>query len=614
VSAGNDSSANTVQNTCGFSPASTPAALTVAASTKADARAYYSNGGPCVDLFAPGGDATASGGITSDWLGTTGTKVVSGTSMASPHVTGTAARYLATNPCATPAMVTAQIVQHPAAVTIANAGVGSPFPLLSTRFVGAAAPPGEPCSAPAAVSAQGGNRSVTVSWQTPSDGGSAMTGYVISRGTASGTEVPLTTVDGTSTSFVDTTVSNGTIYFYRVTAENGEGSSAPSAEVSATPKTSQGAYFALTPSRVLDSRVGTGTAASPFLGGSSRSLQVAGLAGVPSTGVSAVVMNVTVVGPSIAGYVTVWPGGGVGRPNASNLNFTPGQTVPNLVTVGVGGTGSVNLVVSAGSADLVADVVGYYTDGSVVGPSGARYSPQAPNRILDSRIGQGISTAWGPNSTREVSLPGVPADATAVVLNVTATNATAATFATLWPSGTPRPFASNLNVVPGINVPNLVIVGIGANDKVSLYNNAGSIDFIADVVGWYGSADAHMLFTPAASPTRILDSRVGVAFGSPWAADQSRDLPVGAVGPVPGDATAAVMNVTATNGNQSTFVTAYPAGTPRPLASNLNVVAGQTVPNLVMVKTGVAQRVSLYNNAGSIDLIADVVGWFRTEA
>ena len=121
----------------------------------------------------------------------------------------------------------------------------------------------------------------------------------------------------------------------------------------------------------------------------------------------------------------------------------------------------------------------------------------------------------------------MPNDATAVVLNVTATNPTAATFATLWPSGLARPNpASNLNVVPGQTAPNLVIVGIGANRKVSLYNDAGSTHFVVDVVGWYGGTTATKLFTPASSPARLLDSRVGNAFSTPWSANQTRDLTV----------------------------------------------------------------------------------------
>ena len=241
------------------------------------------------------------------------------------------------------------------------------------------------------------------------------------------------------------------------------------------------------------------------------------------------------------------------------------------------------------------------------------YSPQSPYRILDSRDGTGgYSTPWPPDTTRDLTLTGVPSDATAVVLNVTATNPTAAANATLWPSGMARPQASNLNYVPGQTVPNLVIVGIGANHKVSLYNNAGSVHFIADVVGWYGGSQALMRFTPAGSPTRILDSRNGTGgYSTPWGPDQVRDLAVAGTFPVPVFAKAAVMNVTVTSPTSSGFVTVYPSNTVRPQpASNLNYSPGDTVPNLTMVKIGDNGKVSIYNMAGNTQIIADVVGYF----
>ena len=258
----------------------------------------------------------------------------------------------------------------------------------------------------------------------------------------------------------------------------------------------------------MDSRTGQGTSpTAPFAGGVARNLQVTGMGGVPVSGVSAVVLNVTVVNPTTASHVTVWPAGGA-LPSSSNLNFVAGEIRPNLVTVGVGSGGAVSLRLNAGNADLIADVVGYYGDGTGFGASGSQYAPQSPYRILDSRPGGtgGYSTPWGPAATRDLTLTGVPADATVVVLNVTATNPTGATYATLWPSGVARPNASNLNVVPGQTSPNLVIVGIGANRKVSLYNDVGTTDYIADVAGWYGGSQANMVFTPASAPTRLLDS------------------------------------------------------------------------------------------------------------
>ena len=154
-------------------------------------------------------------------------------------------------------------------------------------------------------------------------------------------------------------------------------------------------------------------------------------------------------------------------------------------------------------------------------------------------------------------------------------------------------------------------MGIGANRKVSLYNDAGSTDYIVDVAGWYGGTTASKLFTPAGQPSRLLDSRVGTGLLGAWSANQKRDLTV-VGGAVPGDATAVVMNVTVTNPTAAGFATVFPADVSRPdPASNLNFVPGQTVPNLVMVRVPGNGKVSFYNSAGSTDMLADVVGWFR---
>jgi hypothetical protein len=82
---------------------------------------------------------------------------------------------------------------------------------------------------------------------------------------------------------------------------------------------------------------------------------------------------------------------------------------------------------------------------------------------------------------------GVPASGvTAVVLNVTAVFPSSQTHITVWPAGTTMPVASSLNASPGWVVPNLVVAKVGANGKVSLYNNSGTVDLLADVVGYYG--------------------------------------------------------------------------------------------------------------------------------
>jgi hypothetical protein len=179
----------------------------------------------------------------------------------------------------------------------------------------------------------------------------------------------------------------------------------------------------------------------------------------------------------------VWPSGQT-RPLASTLNTAPGRTRPNLAVVKLGRGGAVSLYdyQDMGGTDLVVDVVGY------VDATGHQLTSIDPHRLLDSR--RGLDTParpWASGEARTVQVTGragVPAGATGVVVNLTATLPSAAGFATVWPAGRTRPLASNLDFVPGDNVPNLVFVGLDRLGRLSLYNYGGSTHFVLDVVGY----------------------------------------------------------------------------------------------------------------------------------
>ena len=330
-------------------------------------------------------------------------------------------------------------------------------------------------------------------------------------------------------------------------------------------------------------------------------VQVTGVAGVPGT-VDAVVLNMTAVNARTAGFATVYPCGEQ-RPDASNLNFVAGQTIPNLV-IAKPGTGGKVCIFSDTTIDVLADVAGYF-------PAGSDFTPIAnPTRILDTRNGIGAPlAALGANQTLELGttgVAGVPGTVDAVVLNMTAVNARTAGFATVYPCGEQRPDASNLNFVAGQTIPNLVIAKPGTGGKVCIFSDT-TIDVLADVAGYFPAGSD---FTPIANPTRILDTRNGI--GAPLAAlgaNQTLELGTTGVAGVPGTVDAVVLNMTAVNARTAGFATVYPCGEQRPDASNLNFVAGQTIPNLVIAKPGTGGKVCIFSDT-TIDVLADVAGYF----
>ncbi|MFG2877561.1 hypothetical protein ACGFYU_21625 [Streptomyces sp. NPDC048337] len=379
--------------------------------------------------------------------------------------------------------------------------------------------------------------------------------------------------------------------------------------VTAAASATKSRFVPITPSRFLDTRDGVGAKKERVGPGGVVTLQVAGVKGVPATGVTAVVMNVTAVNPTTAGHVTVYPNGQP-VPGVSNLNFAAGQIVPNLVTVPVV-NGKVDLRNNAGSVDLIADVTGYFTDKAGVGSA---LTPITPSRFLDTRDGTGAQQQRvGPGGvvTLQVAgVKGIPATGvTAVVMNVTAVYPTEAGHVTVYPNGQAAPGVSNLNFAAGQIVPNLVTVPV-VNGKVDLRNNAGSVDLIADVTGYYSATGSTFSAGP---PVRLLDTRDAVgARGGAVGSGGLVSVKVAGVEGVPANGvTAVVLNVTVTAPTQPSHLIVHPHGVERPNVSNLNFTAGQTVSNLVVVPV-VDGRVTLYNHWGDAQVIADLNGYFTS--
>jgi hypothetical protein len=387
-------------------------------------------------------------------------------------------------------------------------------------------------------------------------------------------------------------------------------------------------YRSVGPVRIMDTRRLVGVcspAPCARLGaGETRNLQVADLTGVDPDTVSAVVLNVTVVGPTAPSFLTVFPFG-QGRPRVSSLNFRAGEVVTNHVTATVGEDGFVSLFNAGGQAHVVVDLAGFYSPAGTVG----LVAMDSPGRMMDTRPGGCVGGPrcgrLGPGETVELPVRGVsvagtviPADAEAVVLNVIGVNATAGTFLTVWPEG-PWPGVSSLNPSPGVTRVNLVIATIGADGNIRVRNAGGQIDVVVDVMGWYAPGGSGYV---ALNPRRTLDTRTGTGprFGALSGGEQF-DHQVQLLYSVPDDATAALMNVTAVTPAGPGFLTIFPDGLgSMPRTSSLNFGAGQTVPNAVITGIGDTPaepgqptgQITIYNNPSSpaTPVLVDLAGYF----
>ena len=468
--------------------------------------------------------------------------------------------------------------------------------------------------APTNLAATLGVGQATLSWTAPNDNGSAITSYTvdITDNTTSTTATPVTVSGSPPATNADLTgLTPGDSYSFTVTATNSAGTGPAS---SALTDLLPAPYFPVAPARICDTRASNTTQChgKTLSAGGTLKVQVTGNGGVPA-GATAVVANVTVTGATAQSFLTAYPDGTT-RPLASNLNFGAGQTVPNLVTVPLSSGGAIDLYNALGTVNALVDVDGYYGPGS-----GQGFTSLTPSRICDTRAsnttechGQTLS-AGGNLKVQVTGEGGVPVGATAVVANVTVTGPTAASFLTAYADGSTRPLASNLNFTAGESVPNRVIVPLSGTGALDLYNALGSVNAIVDVDGYFNSSVSGY-FEPVA-PARICDTRASnttQCHGKTLSAAGTLDVQVTGNGGIPAGAAAVVANVTATGASAQSFLTVYPEGASKPLASDLNFTGGETVPNLCVAKLSATGGLAIYNALGSVNALVDVAGWFTS--
>jgi hypothetical protein len=371
-----------------------------------------------------------------------------------------------------------------------------------------------------------------------------------------------------------------------------------------------GSYIGVTPARIADTRASSGFPDSgQTLGaGSSVNVPVEGVGGVPTSNVSAVVLNVAATNETAASYFTVYPTGTT-QPTVASLNFTAGDTVSNLVTVPVGSDGAITIFNYAGSADAVVDVNGYYT--TAPNPTG-NYVTVNPVRAFGTTSGGSPVAA---NTSQAVTVTGtattVPADATAIVANVTASAGTANSYLTVYPAGNAKvPTAANVNFAAGQVIGNRVTIPIGTNGQIEVYNYAGTANVDVDVNGYYtGSAsEAGSAFVPI-TPVRLVDSRSALN-GTPIPSNSSEEINFASSG-LPTTATALASNITVVAGTAPGYLTAYPTGdATAPVTADVNWPANGVVQNFTNIPLSDATTKFFNSQGAAINVVVDAFGYF----
>ncbi len=375
----------------------------------------------------------------------------------------------------------------------------------------------------------------------------------------------------------------------------------------------------LTPARLLDTRPASalGWGSGRPGPGASVVVPVRGRAGVPVDAV-AVVVNLTATEATGPGFVQVFPTAR-GTPGASsNLNVErAGQTIPNAAVVPLGADGSLTVYTQSGTHLLVDVTAAFVPVSAAVGPG--RLVPTAPTRLLDTRAGSRVGWSGdrpAPAASHRLAVVGaggVPAGASAVVLNVTATEADRPGFVQVGAAGATPPGAwSNLNVASaGQTIANFVIAPLSADGALEWYAQPGT-HLVVDVAGWFTGAAAAParagLFVPL-EPTRVLDTRSGLRPGAGGSVRAAARRHPGI--PAAASVAAVAANLTITEAAAAGFVQAAAAGMLVAGASSaINAErAGQTIANAALVPVSAGAEWDLHVQSGG-HLVADVTGWF----
>ncbi len=391
------------------------------------------------------------------------------------------------------------------------------------------------------------------------------------------------------------------------------GLSPRSGPAAADAATGPAGLFVSATGRLLDTRNGTGGFSTPMPAGGVRSVAVAGRAGIPASGVSAVALTLTVVGASTVGAVSVAPGD-VASPAGAALVFNPGDSISNTALVALHADGAVH-VLADHAVNLIVDVQGYFTAGPATAPGGFVAVDQA--RVADTRSGSGVPQAkvgtGGTVTVQAAGSVGVPVDASAVYANITVLNQSAIGYLRTFAADQPAPTTGALDFDDSTTAQS-VAIPLSADGRFTVLVGAGGpVDLAIDIQGYFTAANANATFTPAA--VHLLDTRVAPV--RTLAGNSVTTLTVAGVAGIPAVADglgAVALNLRTVHpaGAAGGYLRLWPADRAEPATSNINYTADNVYRTDLAIIAPAADGSINVRNGGSapVDLVLDVQGWF----
>ena len=368
-------------------------------------------------------------------------------------------------------------------------------------------------------------------------------------------------------------------------------------------------FVPLPPCRVADTRLAPGPFGGPAIAGGRvrKFLLPQGNCNVPGSAL-AYSINVTVVPSGALGYLTIWPAGET-QPVVSTLNSIDGRVKANAAILPAGADGGVNIYAS-NTTNVVLDINGYFQP---VADGALQFYPLTPCRVLDTRNSN--SQLGGPflrgGEERDFPIQAsncqVPSSARAYSMNFTVAprQGKGLGYLTVWAAGNSQPVVSTLNNPTGTYVANAAIVPAGDEGAIAVYPDQDT-DLIGDINGYFAAPATGGLALYSIAPCRVLDTRNS---GGAFNGQRNPSVNVAAsTCSVPSTAKAYVFNATAVPVGTLGYLTLWPDGQGRPLASTLNALDGLITSNMAII-SATNGRIDAYAS-GSSQLVLDITGYF----